>query len=233
MPAVHEHRKLHGERAPEVVEGVEGRPHGTPGVQHVIDEHHGLGVDAVGGHPGTAEGPRRAQPQVIPVHRDVEGAVRHLLALYLGDPGGEPARQRDAAGRDAQEHDLLRSPGPLDDLVCDPGQRPADFGLLEDRFGSRRAGDSAAVRLSGAGDTVRPASGSDPATAGAGLPPGGVRDMRHKDLLSRLTGRAFKGRQFRHTVPATAEPTTERHGTRVIRAWAVSSGVAASRAHGL
>src|SRR5215468_10575503 len=182
---------------------------------------------------GAAEGPRRAQPQVIPVHRDVEGAVRDLLAFYLGDPGGQPARQRDAASRDAKEHDLLRSPGPLDDLVCDPGQRPADFGLLEDRFGICRPGDSAAVRLSGTGDTVRLASGSDPATAGAGLPPGWVRDMRHKDLLSRLTGRAFKGRQFRHTVPAAAEPATERHGGRASSGLGGVLRAATSRAHWL
>ena len=224
VPPVDQDGELDGARASEVVERVKCRPHRPAGVQHVVDEHHGLAVDAVGGHLGAAQRPRRAQPQVIPVHRDVEGAVRHLLALYLGDPGSQPARQRDAAGRDAKQHDLLRSPGPLDDLVCDPGQRPADFGLLKDRFGICRAGDGTAVRLCGAGDTVRPASGSDPGHRRCRASPGGVRDMRHKDLLSRLTGRAFKGRQFCHTVPATAEPATERHGMRVIRAATAPSG---------
>ena len=43
---------LDHEAAAEVVEGIEGRPHGAPGVQHVIDEDHGVAVDAFRGHLG-------------------------------------------------------------------------------------------------------------------------------------------------------------------------------------
>ena len=120
--------------------------------------------------------------------------MRHRPALDLADPVGQAAGQRDAPGRDAQEHDLLGSPGPLDDLVRDPGQRAVDLRRFQDGFGmGLRAAIRRAAGRSGIGDAV---------TGGAGLTAGRVRGMCHEDLLSRLTGRAFKGRQFRPTVPA-------------------------------
>jgi len=95
------------------------------------------------------------------------------MAFHLLEPGGQAARQRHPAGRDAEQHHLLRTPGPLDDLVGDPGQRPADLGLFQ--HGLAVPGDGAGV----------------PVPGGSGLVAGRLR-MRHQDLLSRLTGRALK-----------------------------------------
>ena len=123
--------ELHGPRPAEVVERVERRPHRPPRVEHVVHQHHDLAVDPVRRHLGPAERPRRAQPEVIAVHGDVKRPVRDWVAFHLLEPGGQAARQRHPAGRDAEQHHLLRAPGPLDDLVGDPGQRPADLGLFQ------------------------------------------------------------------------------------------------------
>jgi hypothetical protein len=100
--------------------------------------------------------------------------------------------------------------------VRDPGQRAVDLGRFQDRLGiCLRAGAGSAALPAGAGS-------GDAVTAGAGLTAGRVRSMRHEDLLSRLTGRAFKGRQFDDTVPAGRRRTADRRtgpaaGFRVIR----------------
>src|SRR5262249_19216121 len=80
----------------------------------------------------------------------------------------------------------------------------------------------------GGGSAAPPAgAGSgDAVTAGAGLPAGRVRSMRHEDLLSRLTGRAFKGRQFGDTLPATPRLIADRR----TRARGREAGAARGRA---
>ena len=62
----------------------------------------------------------------------------------------------------------------------------------------------------GCGGTACLALNGDIVTGSAGLPAGRVRSMRHEDLLSRLTGRAFKGRQFGHTVSAGRSTAADR-----------------------
>src|SRR5437899_1124568 len=64
--------------------------------------------------------------------------MRHRPTLDLPDLRGKAAGQRHPPGGDAEQDDLLRSPGPLDDLVGDPGQRPAYFWLLQDGFAARQ-----------------------------------------------------------------------------------------------
>ena len=53
-------------------------------------------------------------------------------ALDRGDPGGQPVRERHAAGRDAEQDEVVGALGALEDLVGDAGEGPADVGGLED-----------------------------------------------------------------------------------------------------
>ena len=70
----------------------------------------------------------RLEVQVVAVERDVESAVRHRDPGEFGDVAGEPGGQRDAAGRDAQQHHVRRVGAVqcrlLDDLVRDARDGP-------------------------------------------------------------------------------------------------------------
>jgi hypothetical protein len=131
---VDQHGELHGPRAAQVVQRVEGGPDGPPGEQHVIDEDHGLAVHAARRNLGALQRPGRSQPQVVAVQGDVERPDRGRVALELADPVGQPAGQVDATGGDAEQHEALAAVGALEDLVRDPGQRPADLIGGEYRF---------------------------------------------------------------------------------------------------
>ena len=131
VAAVDQHRELDGARPAEVVERVERGADGAAGEEHVVDQHDDLAVDPAGRDLG-GQGAGRLQPQVVAVHRDVEGADGHGVPLDRGDPLGEPAGQRDAAGRDAEQDEVVGALVALEDLVGDAGQRPGDVGAVED-----------------------------------------------------------------------------------------------------
>ena len=73
----------------------------------------------------------RVLAQVVAIHRDVERAERHLGALDLGDPLGDPAGEVDAAGGDAEEDESLGALVALEDLVGDAGEGPGDVTGVE------------------------------------------------------------------------------------------------------
>ena len=130
-----------------------------------------------GGMAGAAERPGRPQPQVIAVHGDVERAGRHRVAFDLRHPLGQPGGQRNAPGGDAEQDHAGRAVGALQDLVRDPGQRPADLGRLQHRL-------AVAGRCPGLGAAVSPL-----AVMGG---------MHMRDLLSRLSGRVLKDVGWHH-----------------------------------
>ena len=130
MTAVDEHRELHG-GAPELVQRVERGPGGAAGEEHVVDEHHDLARDV--GHLGRAERRDRAQPDVVAVERDVERNPHcGLDLLERGDRGRDSVREGHAAGVQADQDHFVGAVVALDDLVRDPGQRPAQIGGVED-----------------------------------------------------------------------------------------------------
>jgi len=135
VPPVDEDGQLDGARAADVAEGVQRRPDGTAGVEDVVDQDHDLVVDARGRDLGMAQCPGRPQPQVIPVHGDVERAGRNLAALHLGQPLCKPPRERHPSGRDAEQNHVAGAVGALQDLVRDPGQRPPYLVGLQHRLG--------------------------------------------------------------------------------------------------
>ena len=136
VTAVDEHRELHGAGPAEVGQRVERGPDGAAGEQHVVDEHDRLAVDALDRDLGQLQRAHAVQPQVVAVHRGVERADRHVAILDLRDLVGDPAGERDAAGRDAEHDEVVGAVVALDDLVRDPGQGAGQIRRIEDGAGN-------------------------------------------------------------------------------------------------
>ena len=135
VAAVGEHGELHPLRAPVVEEGVDRRPDGAPGEQHVVDEDDGAPVEvevevrAVDDRLGAG----LAAVEVVAVEGDVEVAERHLGAGELADQGVQAAGEDGAAGVDPDQRDGRLGAGVLlDDLVRDPHERAAQIVAIED-----------------------------------------------------------------------------------------------------
>ena len=123
--------------AAEVGQRVERGADRSAGEQHVVDQDNGLAVDALGRDLGQLEGADAAKSQVVAVHRGVEGADRHVAAFDRGDLIGDPAGQRDAAGRDAEHGEPLGTVIAFDDFVGDAGERAGEVRRVEDGTGER------------------------------------------------------------------------------------------------
>ena len=111
----------HRPARPSVVnQRVQGRPHGAAGVQHVVHQHHALAGDLrqvarLDAHARPALG------QVVAIQPDIERADRDFLALELADGAGDALGEGHTARAHADDHQILRPPVVLDDLVADPG----------------------------------------------------------------------------------------------------------------
>ena len=106
VAAVDEDGELDRAGPAEVAQRVERRAHRAAGVEDVVDEHDEPVVDAgVGQHRGLQRADA-AQPQVVAVERDVDGADVDRRAGERLDAGGEPPGERGAAGRDADEDEV-------------------------------------------------------------------------------------------------------------------------------
>src|SRR5438270_7084680 len=130
VAAVDQDRKLDGPRAAEVHQGIHGRAGGAAVVDHVVDEHHHLAANLGHVARGTARG--RPRVEVVSMHGHVEPAERHGCVLELRERRSQPLRQHVAFADDAHEHDVADTPVALDDLMRDPGQRPADLVRIHD-----------------------------------------------------------------------------------------------------
>jgi hypothetical protein len=132
VAAVDEDRELDRARPAEVDERIERRPYGAPRVEHVIDDDDRLTVDAFRRHLGAPERAGGPEPEVIPVHGDVQRAPRDHLALELAGTLGKPPGERHSPRGDPEQHDVTGAMGTLQDLVRDPGQRSLDLRRLKD-----------------------------------------------------------------------------------------------------
>ena len=77
VAAVHQDGELDRAGPAQVVQGVQGGADRAAGEEHVVDEDDRLPVHPVRGHLGPLQGASGTQPQVVAVHGDVKGAVRH------------------------------------------------------------------------------------------------------------------------------------------------------------
>ena len=69
---------------------------------------------------GSPERALRSTIQVIAVHADVEAAPRHRRTLDLLENPCKPFGQRDSAGLDPEQDNVVRTSIAFQDLVCDP-----------------------------------------------------------------------------------------------------------------
>ncbi len=124
MAAVGEHGELDAVGAPVVEEGVDPGPHGAPGVEDVVDDHHRapreLEVEVGGVDDRLAAG--RAILDVVAVEGDVEVAERDLAAEVLADQRVQPLRDHRPAGVDPDQRQPVGFGVLLDDLMGDPNQ---------------------------------------------------------------------------------------------------------------
>ena len=135
MTAVDQHGELHRTWAPVVGDGVERSANGTPGVEHVVDEHDGGTVD-VAGQVTDRAGTDGTQPDVVAVEAGVDGTDRHGV-FDAGDLGTEEFGEPDAALLDPDERHAVETTIAFDDLVGHPGDGAAHVVGSEHQLGAR------------------------------------------------------------------------------------------------
>ena len=89
--------------------------------------------------------------------------MRGLDRLERRDRGGDPARERDPARVEADEHDVVGAVIALDDLVRDAGQRAAEVGGVEDVRAQHRGRRYRASAGGNAGNAARRRASRSPA----------------------------------------------------------------------
>ena len=126
VAAVDHHRQLHGAGPPPGGERLEGGADGPAGEKDVVDEDHDAPGD-VEGQVGDLLGEHGAQPDVVAVKRDVDGAEGHRHPLDLLEHRGEPFGERHAAGLQPDDDNVFQPAVALDDLVGDAHQGPSNL----------------------------------------------------------------------------------------------------------
>ncbi len=134
MAAVDEDGELNSRRAPVVEEGVDRRPHGAPGEEHVVDEDDRatVRIEVEMGAVHDRLRPRLAARDVVAIEGDVEVAERHLGAGELADQRVQAAGEDGAARVDAYDRHGVVAGVLFDDLVRDPDECPAQVVTIED-----------------------------------------------------------------------------------------------------
>ena len=89
------------------------------GVEHVVHEHTRRSAEIEVHRGRVDDGLLGTGDDVVPVEGDVDGTERDLLPAPLLDQTGEPLRERDAAGMDADERQAAEVVVALDDLMRD------------------------------------------------------------------------------------------------------------------
>ena len=132
VATIHQYGQPDRPRPAEVAQRIQGSPHRTPGVEHVVHEHDDPVVHRPG-HLGVTHGAGRLPAQVVAVHGHIERADRDRGALHLRHRRGQPMGQGDAPGRDAEQDQSLGATVRLQDLMRHPGAGPGDLVGVEDQ----------------------------------------------------------------------------------------------------
>ncbi len=101
--AIDQHRQIDARRTAEVEQLVHRCADGATGVQHVVDEQHGLIGDGHGQRGAIGAGVQTAGGEVVAV----KGRRHHAVGLRQLQVGVQPLRQPGAAGIDADEQGRL------------------------------------------------------------------------------------------------------------------------------
>jgi rhodanese-related sulfurtransferase len=130
VAAINQHRQLYPRR-PSVVEyRVDRGTHRAPGIEHVVDDHDRLVVDAEVEVRGVDDRRRGPRCQVVAVERDVDVAERYARFEQLARQRLQAPRQhRPTPVNPDERHRAVRVL--LDNLVSDPHQRAAHVIAVE------------------------------------------------------------------------------------------------------
>src|SRR5581483_10096959 len=111
---------------------------GPSGVQNVVDQDDGGAVDVEVDPRLVDLGRLGAHADVVAIEGDVENADRHPGALDPLDLRRKTAGKLISARGDPDQHQTLRALVALEDLVRDPGDRPADLDPVEEPDGAHQ-----------------------------------------------------------------------------------------------
>src|SRR5438045_3936640 len=138
MSAVDQAYQLNRDGSAEVDERIKGCANGPAGVQHVVDQDHGLIAD-VDGDRGWAQRAWDALVDIIAIQRDVQLAQGQLDVFELPNPLSESPRERDSARSEADQDKVVGTAIALNDFMSQARDRAANVvgteQLLLARFG--------------------------------------------------------------------------------------------------
>ena len=132
LPAtpVDQGRQLHRPGSPVVSQDVHGRADGSPGVQHVVDQHDGPALDRDRQVGRTYLRLGQPQEDVVPVERDVDRPQGWPLLPGLGEHLDHPLGQESPSRPDADE--VCLGAVPFEDLEGHPTQDPGHPHRIQD-----------------------------------------------------------------------------------------------------
>jgi hypothetical protein len=146
VTAIYQYCQPNGPRPSKITKRIQRRSHGTPRVEHIIDQHHGaaLHVNRQIGMPYGASG---LAPQVVAVHRDVKRAHRNSDAFHLIHNLRKPVSQRHTPSRNPHEHQACGTAVRLKNLVGHPSARAGNLVLVHHHPRCDRTGPDAKQRI--------------------------------------------------------------------------------------
>ena len=129
LPAapVHQHRQFDAPGPPVIDEGVQRRPDGAAGEQHVVHQHHLLVVNGPRQFRLAHQGLMAELGPVVPVEGDIQHPHPHRPGTPPGNVGGQPLGQKGAAGPDAHQHQFVLVLMVRHDLIGKPLQGLVQF----------------------------------------------------------------------------------------------------------
>ncbi len=154
VAAVDEDRQLHARRPAILEQRVDRGADRAAGEEDVVDEDDRLPFEREVELGAADDGlrmkrrPTAAHEHVVAVEGDVDRADRDLDTRALLDERAQAVRDRDAAGVDADERELIEIGIALDQLVRDPGEGALDGCGVEKRLGRFTAGGRASSSFS-------------------------------------------------------------------------------------
>jgi hypothetical protein len=124
VSAVDDDDQLDGAGPPEINQGVERRADGSARVQHIVDQEDFPVVDGKRdlGAPDERLRSNGVAHQIVAIERDIKRAGRHVVAVDFLECAGDAPRQRDPAGPDAHQRELVQPAVAFENLVRDARQ---------------------------------------------------------------------------------------------------------------
>src|SRR5271170_964810 len=135
LSAIDQHRELNRLRTAEVRDGVERGTHGSPGIQHVVNQHDPLGVQRKRNI--AAEQPWIAGQAlaIVAIGRNIKRADRNLALTVGAQLDSDPLGERGAAPDDTDQHHVVGAAVALGNLHRYPLQRPPNLRGVEQDVG--------------------------------------------------------------------------------------------------